>query len=122
VVTYSRECVSTVTFARVLGTGDGVASCGASIGTDLDGVGLVIEDLDGKESTILTLGDNSVGGPAGGEDNSGGDVGGINVDVDGVGSTTDLRGISRTGHFALARDQGVLNILKGTTVTFRSIL
>jgi hypothetical protein len=35
----------------------------------------------------LTLSDDTVGGPSGGELNSSGDIGSIDVDVDGVGST-----------------------------------
>jgi len=71
---------------------------------------LVIEDLDGQKSAVLTLSDDSVGGPAGRELNSGRNVGGIDVDVDGVGTTTKFARVAGTNHLALARYQGVLNV------------
>ena len=78
-------------------------------------------ELGSKKSAVGTLVDDAVGGPTGGELNGGRGEVGIEVPVDGVGSTTDLAGVSGTWHLALARDRGVLDIIKGTTVAFVSI-
>jgi hypothetical protein len=104
------ERIAAVALVAVFGTGDGVTQVGASASARLDSVVVGGVGLEREKSTVLAFGNDTVGGPAGGELDSGRDEVGVNVVVDGVWATTDLARVTGTGHVALARDLDVLNV------------
>jgi hypothetical protein len=114
--------VSTEALGRVFGTCDLVTSVVASVGTSLDGVVVGRVDLDRENSAVGALGDDTVSGPTSRKLDGGRNDVGIDVVVDGVGSTTDLVGVTGTRHVAFARDSDVLDVLEGSTVALVSVL
>lgn len=104
------ECIAAIALGGIFRTGDGVTQVGASASARLDSVVVGGVGLEREKSTVLAFGNDTVGGPAGGELDSSGDEVGVNIIVDGVGATTNLARVTGTGHVALARDLDVLNV------------
>lgn len=105
------ESVSTETFGRVFGTGELETGGSTALSTSLDSVVLTREEQSGEESTVGALVDDTVGGPTSGELDGAWGLVGVDIVVDGVGSTANLIGVTGTSHLAFARKQGIGDVL-----------